>query len=203
MRNLNRYFLTFIYSVITVGLVACSNGGGTADSGSPVPVPSQPSVPVPDQAYVEAQIQGQWQGYLNIVNPTQFQNMLRQTRMICDLYNVANWGASSCKSWSTGHINVSLANGNFRQNGVELTLSAWNKATGWISLPSQHATVSDYNNSAGMQIVSGETNNGYYSSFGSLAIRAVVETGRFTNDVLSMKIYYQGTLFATAEVSRY
>jgi len=144
---------------------------------------------------------GRYRGSLSITNQSVFESVLRYAG-VCDPYIGYNWGTWSCGYWASrgGFIDL-YTYGSSAGSIVKLFVAAGSSvyspySTNYIGF-SQTATVVDYNNWQGMQIV------GISAAGQDVGLRLIVENGRLTDHSFTARVRYGMSDFATITFVRY
>lgn len=158
----------------------CPYGQGVAPTGSCI---GGTVVTGQNQGGGNYQQSGRWDGSLSIISRTTYEEVLKYTGL-CD-QRLWNWGAASCDQWvrMSSWLSVQVS-GSSASTQVTMYFTV-----GSFSFARQ-ADVIDHNNAQGMQFVT----NDY--------MRAVIDSGRLDSSILSVRLYYRGVHFASANLQR-
>jgi hypothetical protein len=169
--------------------------------------------PITEQTVYGGAYQSRFYGAMSVFNQQQFQLLMKYANL-CDPYSVGwNWGSYSCSSWTQRGGFIELRTfGSGTQTNANMFVGAgqaWaGQMTQWsytyqmsANSPfigfSQQARVTDFNNSAGMQII-GISFNGQ-----DVGLRLIVNQGRLTDGSIMADVVYQNVKFATVNLQRY
>jgi hypothetical protein len=173
-----------------------------------------PGTPVTEQTVYGAPYATRFLGTMSIVNPNQFQLLMKYANL-CDPYWVGwNFGSYSCTTWTNrggfvelrsfaGVANTATNVNMFIGAGTTVASNMMNWASTYqLSSSSQYigfsqqASVLDYNANAGMQIIG--TTGGQ-----DVGLRLIVPTGHLTDLQFTAEVMYQNVKFATVNFQRY
>lgn len=167
--------------------------------------------PITEQSVYGTAYTTRFFGTMSISNPQQFSLLLKYANL-CDPYWVGwNFGSWNCDTWvnrggfielrtfagttnSTTSVNMFIGAGSSYSANWMYSYQISNSSQ-YIGF-SQQASVVDYNNSTGMQIVG-------TSAGQDVGLRLIVPTGHLTDQTLQAQLQFQGSVIATVTLSRY
>jgi hypothetical protein len=173
-----------------------------------------PGTPITEQTVYGTAFSTRFFGTMSVVNTNQFALLMKYANL-CDPYWVGyNFGTWNCSTWTSrgGFVELrtfaGISNATTNVNmfvgagtAYSSSMSNWSysyqlsQSSQYIGF-SQQATVVDYNNSTGMQIIG-------VTSGQDVGVRLIIATGHLTDQQFTADVMYQNVKIATINFQRY